>query len=177
MKELINVLCAIGSGGRKGSMGEGITRDIYPLIDHPHNDIENGQPEQHYHGDERFNVPQTHLPKDWKVWANAGRIPIDSKGNIINNFGAYDKVWLEMVELFKSDELSAGMTDLNLITKSKLKHKCIHKGKCPHRGFDLSNEPIKNGVITCPLHSLQFDGDSGKLLTDMSKIKTYNERI
>jgi len=31
-----------------------------------------------------------------------------------------------------------GITDVSLIEKSKLKNKCIHKGKCPHRGYDLS---------------------------------------
>jgi len=173
MIKLVNVLCAMGSGGREGSMGEGITRDIYPLIDHPHNDVENGQREQHYHGDERFNIPQPHLPKDWKMWCGPARIPVKKSGGIVNNIGAYDKVWLERVELYMSDELSPGATDLNLITNSKLKHKCIHKGKCPHRGYDLSNEPIKNGVITCPLHSLQFDGNSGILLTNMNEITPY----
>jgi hypothetical protein len=57
-------------------------------------------------------------------------------------------------------------TGVSLISKSKLKHKCIHKGKCPHRGFDLSNEkPDENEIITCPLHSLMFDTkDNNKII-------------
>ena len=41
----------------------------------------------------------------------------------------------------------------------------IHKGKCPHRGFDLSNEiPNKEGIITCPLHNLKFNAETKKLI-------------
>jgi nitrite reductase/ring-hydroxylating ferredoxin subunit len=59
------------------------------------------------------------------------------------------------------------ITPVSLIKNSKLKHNCIHKGKCPHRGYDLSNEiPNENGIITCPLHGLQFDKITKKLLTN-----------
>ena len=36
--------------------------------------------------------------------------------------------------------------------------------KCPHRGYDLSKEPIVNGVITCPLHNLKFDAITKKII-------------
>ena len=53
---------------------------------------------------------------------------------------------------------------VRFIKNSKLKHKCIHKGKCPHRGYDLSNvDPIDN-QIHCPLHGLIFDAETKKII-------------
>lgn len=171
---LEKVLCVVGKDGREGIYEKGMTREIIPLINHVHNDIENGQRERHYHGDSRFNVPQPHVPKDWHVRSGELlRLVIKENGDIVD-FGGHNTLFLEEIELYRTDEIHGGETDLNLITKSKLKHKCIHKGKCPHRGFDLSNIKAVDGVITCPLHSLQFDEVTGKLLTDMSLIKTYN---
>jgi len=62
-------------------------------------------------------------------------------------------------------------THVDLIKKSKLKHNCIYKGKCPHRGFDLSNtKPTidDNGesVIRCPLHSLKFNAKTKQLINE-----------
>ena len=33
-------------------------------------------------------------------------------------------------------------------------------GRCPHKGTDLRSMPVKNGVVTCPAHGLQFDSTS-----------------
>ena len=61
-------------------------------------------------------------------------------------------------------------TPVGLISRSKLKHKCIYKGKCPHRGYDLSQTistyDINYGgdVKLCPLHGLKFDAETGELL-------------
>jgi len=54
------------------------------------------------------------------------------------------------------NESFTGITPSDFISKSKLKHKCIVKGKCPHRGYYLSQVPEHNGMITCPLHGLKF---------------------
>ena len=62
------------------------------------------------------------------------------------------------------NENFAGITPVNLISKSKLKHKCIHKGKCPHKGYDLSQVKAIDSKITCPLHGLEFDEVSGVVL-------------
>lgn len=36
---------------------------------------------------------------------------------------------------------------------------------CPHRGFRLGSiEPDSNGIILCPLHGLQIDAASGKVI-------------
>ncbi|HWL09770.1 MAG TPA: Rieske 2Fe-2S domain-containing protein [Planctomicrobium sp.] len=34
---------------------------------------------------------------------------------------------------------------------------------CPHRGVDLSCVPVRNGCITCPLHGLMFDTQTGRV--------------
>lgn len=119
---------------------------IIPLIDHPHNDVENGQPGIHYHVDTRFNSELVNGNKFYRVY-----LPLQ-KG----------RLEYRMLKAIAKD-LILSKTPVDLILKSKLKHKCIYKGKCPHRGYDLTNiEPV-NGLITCPLHSLQFHASSGKL--------------
>lgn len=119
---------------------------VFPLINHPHNDIENGQEETHYHIDFRYPMsPPTY-----------SRVDLPLKHN----------QKLEYRMLSKIKDKHSHITHINLISKSKLKHKCIHKGKCPHRGYDLSNEiPDENGIITCPLHGLKFDTkDNNKII-------------
>lgn len=127
---------------------------IIPLYDHPHNDIENGQYEVHYHQDDRYasNIMRT-LYKFNSF--RAGRIVLPlAEGE-----------YLEYRMLYKISEEHTSKTPVSLIKNSKLKHKCIHKGKCPHRGFDLTNVEAINGIITCPLHSLQFDSKTKQLIT------------
>jgi hypothetical protein len=123
---------------------------IIPLIDHPHSDIENGQREIHYHADMRYNGEQPSLGK-YKIQVDSTR-PI--KGQFETRY----------FNLIRYSENHSGGTSVEHIKNSKLKHKCIHKGKCPHRGFDLSNINPIDGVITCPLHSLKFDAKTKKLI-------------
>lgn len=119
---------------------------VYPLFDHLHNDRENGQPEKHYHVDDRFCGPQM-----------VDRIRINPEKDV--GFLAWRSLPFLRHATFSS-------TPIDLIKKSKLKHKCIHKGKCPHRGFDLSGIQPIDGKITCPLHGLEFDTETGVLLND-----------
>ena len=126
---------------------------IVPLIDHPHSDKENGQEEIHYHVDDRCLGKQK-LSRCYTISRTYSRI---TKG----------KYKLDYFYLKKHDKIVRTKTSSKLIKNSKLKHKCIHKGKCPHRGYDLSNEIAdKDGVITCPLHGLKFDKFSKKLIND-----------
>lgn len=111
---------------------------ILPLYDHPHSDKENGQNEIHYHIDGRYIE---NYPEDFRI-----SLPL-------SNNEKFEYRYLKRIR-----ENEPFKTNVSLISKSKLKHKCIHKGKCPHRGYDLSNEkPDENGIITCPLHGLKFD--------------------
>lgn len=114
-----------------------------PVHNHPHNDIENGQPYAHYHIDTRFVERLSDLYP----------IRIDAKGAQLEY---HAKQLLHETEYMP--------TGFGFIASSKLKHKCIHKGKCPHRGYNLSNIQPVNGEIHCPLHGLRFDAKTKKLL-------------
>jgi len=132
---------------------------VTPVINHPHNDKENGQIEPHYHVDFRF-------------------LKHDGNGNfpkVINKHSKYyfcehirpQEMLHGKIEYFVMpviNEYFSGITPIELISKSNLKHKCIHKGKCPHRGYDLSQVKAIDGKIICPLHGLQFNAVSGVVL-------------
>lgn len=131
---------------------------VTPVINHPHNDIENGQKETHYHADFRFIKHK-----------NDGEIPTvrnkHSKYYIAEHIRPTKKHGkIEYFVLPVINEKFAAITPSSYIKKSKLKHKCIHKGKCPHRGYDLSQVPDENGIIQCPLHGLKFDSKTKKLI-------------
>jgi hypothetical protein len=130
---------------------------ITPVINHPHNDIENGQKIIHYHADWRFikkiapNIPIALNSHSRHRYANVSRLTLKEGEKLC------------YYELPVIDIGQVGITPLSFISKSKFKHKCIHKGKCPHRGMDLSQiEPI-DGIITCPLHGLKFESSNGLL--------------
>jgi nitrite reductase/ring-hydroxylating ferredoxin subunit len=130
---------------------------IYPVINHTHNDIENGQKDVHYHRDYRF----TPMSDKYKL------------GDIIKSsriYPATDDIFKnKKLEYFVMECIDVNqkiITPVSMISNSKLKHKCIHKGKCPHRGYDLSQEVPRNGKITCPLHGLQFDSITRALMND-----------
>lgn len=38
---------------------------------------------------------------------------------------------------------------------------CLKRNVCPHRGYDLSREPVVDGVVTCPLHGLRWNVETG----------------
>ncbi len=124
---------------------------LVPLIDHPHSDRENGQIAIHYHVDTRYFGKQNHLRR-YDISTDYRRI----------TQGVYE---LDYFNLKKNKHRIEAITPVHSIKNSRLKHKCIHKGKCPHRGFDLTNEePDENGIITCPLHGLKFDKNSKKII-------------
>lgn len=126
-----------------------------PVINHPHNDIENGQPIPHYHADIRFiqfgqmliikhNSRNYFLKKDMRVDDNKNLqyLPLDV---VRHQYGC--------------------PTPLDLIKYSKIKHKCIYRGKCGHRGYDLTNvQPDENNIIKCPLHGLKYHKDTGEMI-------------
>lgn len=113
-----------------------------PVFNQPHSDKENGQPETHYHLDDRF-ISRSSSKLDF--YYNDDR-PLKSLAEGI----------IHIVMIYKYDKPSV-ITHPHHIANSKLKHKCIYKGKCPHRGYNLTHtEPDDNGIITCPLHGLQF---------------------
>jgi hypothetical protein len=135
---------------------------ITPVINHPHNDKENGQNETHYHVDYRFvkhkadgNFP-TVVNKHSKHYFVENERPQE---------GLHGKLEYFILPMLNEDFI--GITPTSLISKSNLKHKCIYKGKCPHRGYDLSQVKPINGKITCPLHGIEFDSKTGLILNHL----------
>lgn len=146
-------------------------QEINPVIMHPHNDVENGQAETHYHLDYRFI-------KIDDFWGNRDSKYLFPKALNSHRTHRYGTNVRPIKDLKFSGELhyfilpvinenafiEYGITDPKAISKSKLKHKCIHKGKCPHRGMDLSQVPTIDGVITCPLHGLKFNANTKSII-------------
>ena len=129
---------------------------ITPIVKHLHNDVENGQCMPHYHADYRFID-----------FLNAQFFKKDGYTYMVEDINRIDAN--NRIDYFEMPVIRAqhgGVTPVDCISKSKLKHKCIYKGKCPHRGFDLSQVAAVNGTITCPLHGLQFNAQSKQLLND-----------
>lgn len=135
---------------------------FYPVIDHPHNDTENGQEEVHYHIDPRFMGTSVTEGKQYTVYTPAPGMRI-RESRVLQK--EYFMLMYNGSQMLSEDD---GITPVNMIARSKLKHRCIHKGKCPHRGYDLSGVEAVAGVITCPLHGLQFNAETLKLKIDES---------
>lgn len=129
---------------------------VIPIIDLKHSDRENGQDYEHYHVDFRF------VSK--KIMKNIKRIdgiPYSVIGGRVNLHEVSDPLIsykvLPCINLHNTG-IAGG------IQKSKLKHKCIHKGRCPHRGANMATVvPDENGILTCPLHGLQFYAATGNI--------------
>lgn len=130
---------------------------ITPILNHKHSDRENRQQYEHYHIDFRF-------------------IAFEGDGINVKKIDDYDfttEIRFNIIEenikhkiqLFPLKCITNKQKWVGGITKnSKLKHKCIHKGKCPHRGYDLSKEVPVDGIITCPLHGLKFNSENKKII-------------
>lgn len=156
--EVLLVTCLV-----KRNMNSGRIISFTPIIDNPHSDIENGQPEIHYHADYRFILTEETKEN------GQGFIVIDeregfnlSKPRVEEGIDGEKEVHALPVV---SEEHKA-IAQLLFIRNSKLKHKCIQKGKCPHRGHDLTQERAINGIITCPLHGLEFDEKTGYMTNE-----------
>lgn len=130
---------------------------VTPVINHPHSDRENGQSHVHYHADFRFiDVEDNKISNEHSKYFS-----VESLRPQQHIHGE-----IEYIELPVVNEEFLGRTEVRHIKNSKLKHKCIHKGKCPHRGYDLSQVKAVDGIITCPLHGLQFDSETKLLINN-----------
>jgi hypothetical protein len=132
---------------------------ITPVINHPHTDRENGQAHIHYHVDYRFVKHRSDKAFPTVINNHSRHYFVDDIRPSEEMHGKLEYFLLPVI-----NEAFTGITPVEFISKSKLKHKCIHKGKCPHRGYDLSQVAPIDGKITCPLHGLEFDADTGKVL-------------
>lgn len=128
--EIHKVPCAIVPRGNKAPW-------VIPIYDNLHDDRENDQNYQHYHADTRF-IHGKHLAKTG--------FPLRIPG------GTVIKIYKRRLQ--RRNEMYH--THPSLIEKSPLNWDNVKEGKCPHKGYDLSDEvPDCNGVVTCPLHGLK----------------------
>lgn len=136
---------------KMGHIVEQMYLKVWPVINHKHNDIESGQTHYHYHVDFRF----VKLDKFNRVL----RI------NDNHNFAPTARYDLEPNEdpkieyhVLRCERLeNMAITDASLLADKSVNRKSIKNNKCPHRGYDLSQEVCdKEGIITCPLHGLRF---------------------
>jgi hypothetical protein len=119
-------------------------RLIVPIYNHLHHDKENGQMTPHYHVDFRFISKKHHKNLLKKI--NTTRIENDPNFLI--------KICYRKRRMYSKEHLYR--TPDTFISNSKLNYKNLEKLKCPHKGYDLSNEKCdSNGWVTCPLHSLK----------------------
>lgn len=125
---------------------------IIPIIPHIHSDVENGQEEEHYHLDDRFDYIKggSHYP----IVCPVRIAPSDYPDHTVE--------YVPMVAVKKTIETH---TPVEMIKESKLNMDNLKNDRCPHRGYDLSNvEPDENGVRRCPMHGLCTKG--GKLIPE-----------
>lgn len=143
---------------------------VYPVINHLHNDRENGQDYYHYHVDYRFIqlipskredsnlsiTPKYHPYHDFAPWL---RYDLRVNASGVDNSQDYKLEYHALRCIRVHQRGIAGN-----VNQAKLAHHCIKNGKCPHRGYDLSQVVHINNVITCPLHGLKFDRITNQLI-------------
>jgi|SRR6185437_4348316 len=143
---------------------------IWPILNHLHHDKENGQDYYHYHVGYRFIDVHPKFDDSF--------VPIPKKLHSRHEFAPwlrYDlkreqkdyKIEYHPLKCIRTNQLGvAGNVNTN-----KLNHKCLSKNnKCPHKGYDLTSEVnrdinyLQEPLITCPLHGLNFDRITKKLI-------------
>lgn len=145
----------------------GAVLSFTPVFSTSHTDKENGQIESHYHADCRFVAHEDN--------PGYGVSPVitDEREGFKNMksravVGVDGELEYHVLPVVRESHAYVGL--LLAMKRSKLKHKCIHKGKCPHRGYDLSQEKAVDGVITCPQHGLRFDSNTGEITKECMEV-------
>lgn len=158
---------------------EGETPILVPVINNYHEDPELGpNVGWHYHFDMRFFTPKGRLNymrympgpfspipfKEGRTNLAAGHRTIDGQWAMVDKELIYKK--RKCIRLITGVEpgykkLVERHGHLPLYYNSvkwrlKFDGMKAHNMRCPHQGFDLSQCPVKNGVIECPLHGLKF---------------------
>lgn len=141
--------------------------EVYPILNLLHHDRENGQDYFHYHVDYRFielekefpNYPRPKKLHPYHTWAPNVRYDLKTVSNV-DHKKDFRIEYHPLKCLRLQQRIIAGQ-----VNQKALMHKCIVNGKCPHKGYDLSQEiPSAVGVITCPLHGLTFNAETKKLI-------------
>jgi nitrite reductase/ring-hydroxylating ferredoxin subunit len=137
---------------------------ITPILGNFHYEDNLGQ--KHYHPDLRF-IKYNGLNGNEKLGEIQNKIP--AKLHSKHEFQAVTIKESDLKNGYKIDYFILRIynthnwqtfSDLTNEEDFKIKHLCK---KCPHKGYDLTNEPLVNGVVTCPLHKKRFTYDFKEL--------------
>ena len=139
-------------------------RVLVPVVgDHvvlwpPHTDEHDGQPARHWHIDPRFGDQhalgskriESTEPHRWEV--RTVERPFQVIVEADEYFGVVHKVGTATPVAMVSGALR------------RMARTCTHKGKCPHRGFNLAQVEPLGGVVVCPMHGMRFRASDGAAL-------------
>lgn len=143
---------------------------IFPILNHKHSDTENGQDYSHYHIDYRFveleKINERGLPVPKKLHTLHEFAP-EVRYNLIGN-RKHPEIEYYALKCIRQTHFATGGGTLNSKDID-----CLKEGRrCPHRGYNLSQEVVVRGdgfevgAVTCPLHGLVFNLATGKRITD-----------
>lgn len=154
----------------------------WPVIGPKHNDAHClNFDRQHYHPDPRF-VGSRRSDDDWEFWRFVAASPImtsDGSGRLgaINPNGLPKPVWKKMKcrrlanpFLWKIQDMAAKHDTLRCHFAEWTGKQAKHDGRgwvCPHRAVPLADHTPVAGVITCPLHMLRINAQTGVVLSPL----------
>jgi len=136
-----------------------------PVIGEKHEDKEIGVEFEHYHYDVRFFY-------EWQLGSYYKRDATKEAATLISVYST--KKRQSEIE-YRRRRCNRRMPDFPLTHNAKKSHiavkleeiykdvelKCM---KCPHRGFDLTQLPVKDGVVICNGHGLAWNVKTGKMI-------------
>jgi len=71
---------------------------------------------------------------------------------------------LEYRVMVMQSEVHTAATLSSWVDVTKLSCHHIVDGRCPHKGYDLTNVVAVDGVKECPMHALCFDEETEQLI-------------
>jgi hypothetical protein len=139
----------------------GLLRD-WPVIGLRHDDLEFLNFHlHHYHVDTRFLRARRNL------LASAPYTPLHEP-HYQNDAPPLGKPSFARRKCLREQHVFSGPHHVFGMMKDAFAGQQCAKGKrgfvCPHKQFPLGSTPAINGVITCPLHGLRIDAETGVLL-------------
>lgn len=147
----------------------------WPVWGRKHNDVQFfGFDNQHYHIDPRFLTKRHWLHFKWSQHTPLGAV----QGKPLNHRYLPDgppKPQLRRMKCTRADVswMHPDQPSVGKLNKSFAGQKC-RKSRlglvCPHQRFPLGSIVPIDGVITCPLHGLRIDAETGVCLGPESRV-------
>lgn len=132
---------------------------VWPVIGPRHNDKDIiGFKPEHYHLDVRF-VPQRVIAATFRadIYLDFFKGPLHEVSSpLVNRRRRLKRQMPEypMVKMRWHEDLETCFR-AHVLGKRML---------CPHRGVPLKGQPVRDGIVTCPAHGLQWNVASGRLV-------------